>query len=51
MIFIQKLIVEFRQHEAFLRSIEDKIHALRSIGKIEASRRLEQQFILLKVKI
>jgi hypothetical protein len=42
--------VEFQQYEAFLHSIEDKIHALRSIGKNEAARRLEQQFVLLKVK-
>jgi len=29
----EKLIIEFNQYEAFLRSIDDKIHALRSTGK------------------
>jgi hypothetical protein len=45
------LIVEFNQYDALLRSIEDKIHALRSAGKGEAARRLEQQFASLKVCI
>ncbi|CAF3670938.1 unnamed protein product [Adineta steineri] len=44
----EKLILEFNQYEAFLYSIEDKIHALRSTGKSEAARRLEQQFLPLK---
>ncbi|CAF3444628.1 unnamed protein product [Rotaria sp. Silwood1] len=46
-----KLTVEFNQYEAFLRTIEDKIHSLRIIGKHDAAKRLEQQFISLKVKI
>ncbi|CAF4861262.1 unnamed protein product, partial [Rotaria sp. Silwood1] len=44
----EKLIIEFNQYEAFLRSIDDKVHVLRSTGKIEASKRLEQQLILLR---
>ncbi len=41
--------MEFNQYETFLRSIEERIHTLRSIGKNDAARRLEQQYILLKV--
>ncbi|CAF1590315.1 unnamed protein product, partial [Adineta ricciae] len=44
----ERLIVEFNQYETFLRSIEDKIHTLRTVGKTEAARRLEQQFHTLK---
>ncbi|CAF2858218.1 unnamed protein product [Rotaria sp. Silwood2] len=43
-----KLSVEFTQYETFLRTIEDKIHSLRIIGKHDAAKRLEQQFISLK---
>lgn len=46
----EKLIVEFNQYEAFLRSVEDKIHSLRSTGKNEAAKRLEQQLVLLRVR-
>ncbi|UJR26820.1 hypothetical protein I4U23_008133, partial [Adineta vaga] len=46
----EKLISEFNQYEAFLRTIEDKIHTLRSVGKTEAARRLEQQFHTLKTQ-
>ena len=46
---VEKLIVEFNQYEAFLRSVEDKIHSLRSTGKGEAAKRLEQQLVLLRV--
>ena len=45
----EKLIVEFHQYEALLRSIEDKVHSLRSSGKGEAAKRLEQQLIILRV--
>ncbi|CAF1402030.1 unnamed protein product [Adineta steineri] len=44
----EKLIIEFNQYEAFLRSIDDKIHALRSTAKTEAAKRLEQQLVLLR---
>ncbi|CAF3672349.1 unnamed protein product [Rotaria sordida] len=44
----EKLIIEFNQYEAFLRSIDDKVHVLRSTGKTEAAKRLEQQLILLR---
>ena len=42
--------MEFNQYEAFLRSIDDKIHQLRTTGKNEAAKRLEEQLILLRVK-
>lgn len=44
----EKLILEFNQYEAFLRSVEDKIQTLRSTGKNEAAKRLEQQLVLLR---
>ncbi|CAF3539694.1 unnamed protein product [Rotaria sordida] len=44
----EKLTLEFSQYETFLRSIEDKIHSLRVIGKHDAAKRLEQQFVSLK---
>ncbi|CAF4502896.1 unnamed protein product, partial [Didymodactylos carnosus] len=44
----EKLIQEFNQYEALLRSIEDKVHALRSSGKGEAARRLDQQLEFLR---
>ncbi|CAF0755155.1 unnamed protein product, partial [Didymodactylos carnosus] len=44
----EKLIQEFNQHEVILRSIEDKAHTLRSTGKSEAAKRLEQQLEFLK---
>lgn len=47
----EKLILEFNQYEAFLRSIEDKVHQLRSTGKNEAAKRLEQQLLLLRVTL
>ncbi|CAM2708186.1 unnamed protein product [Rotaria socialis] len=43
-----KLTVEFNQYDSFLRTIEDKIHALRIVGKHDAARRLDQQFVLIK---
>ncbi|CAM4989667.1 unnamed protein product, partial [Rotaria socialis] len=45
----EKLIIESNQYEAFLRSIDDKVHVLRNTGKTEAAKRLEQQLILLRV--
>ncbi|CAF3292012.1 unnamed protein product [Rotaria socialis] len=44
----EKLIIESNQYEAFLRSIDDKVHVLRNTGKTEAAKRLEQQLILLR---
>ncbi|CAF1587705.1 unnamed protein product [Rotaria magnacalcarata] len=44
----EKLIIEFNQYEAFLRSIDDKVHVLRNTGKTDAAKRLEQQLILLR---
>ncbi len=48
---MQKLIVEFQQYETFLRTIEERIYTLRSMGKHDAAKRLEQQYNPLKVKI
>ncbi|CAF5069847.1 unnamed protein product, partial [Rotaria socialis] len=34
----EKLIIESNQYEAFLRSIDDKVHVLRNTGKTEAAK-------------
>lgn len=41
--------MEFQQHQAFIRSVEERIHTLRSMGKHDAGKRLEQQYGSLKV--
>jgi len=42
------LIGEFNRYETFLHLIDEKIQTLRSLGKVDAARRLEQQLVHLK---
>lgn len=46
---IKILSAEFNRYEILLRTIEDRVQTLRSLGKVDAARRLEQQYIHLKV--
>lgn len=44
----ENLTEDFNRYEIFLQTVEDKIQTLRSLGKGDAARRLEQQYIHLK---